>query len=295
MNTVFDKLRELHGNSIKFITVDVEKSDDIPEKYSVTAVPTFLLLKPDLTVANRVDGADAARLTTMIQEAAKAAAAATAAADASSSVALDTSIKRRLDALVTQQPIVLFMKGSPDAPRCGFSSKAVALLQKHNAAFAHVDVLSDDEVRTSMKAYANWPTFPQLWVRGKLLGGLDIITEMDGDGELATLLKQASDETALLNERLKTLIAQAPVMLFMKGDRAQPRCGFSAQMIKILDEHRIQYSTFDILQDQSVRDGLKKFSNWPTFPQLYANSKLVGGLDVVKELVEEKELESALK
>jgi glutaredoxin-related protein len=122
----------------------------------------------------------------MIQEAAKTVVSTT-------SVATNASLKKRLDALVVQQPIMLFMKGTPgsrgsvrahdsrataktDAPRCGFSSKAVALLKKHEVAFGHVDVLTDDEVRVSMKEYANWPTFPQFWVQGKLVGGLDVIT-----------------------------------------------------------------------------------------------------------------------
>ncbi|XP_071090093.1 uncharacterized protein [Haliotis cracherodii] len=97
-----------------------------------------------------------------------------------------------------------------------------------------------------------------------------------------------------LNTRLKQLINSAPVMLFMKGNRQEPRCGFSRQMVSILQEKNVSYSTFDILSDEEVRQGLKAFSNWPTYPQLYANGELLGGLDIVKELVETGELESQL-
>lgn len=79
-------------------------------------------------------------------------------------------------------------------------------------------------------------------------------------------------------------------MLFMKGSPQAPRCKFSRAMVDLLAGAGAQYGSFDILSDQGVRQGLKKFSNWPTYPQLYVGGKLLGGLDVVKELQEEGEL-----
>lgn len=90
-----------------------------------------------------------------------------------------------------------------------------------------------------------------------------------------------------LNERLTQLTAAAPVMLFMKGTPSEPKCGFSRQMVGILREHQVRFGFFDILKDDAVRQGLKKFSDWPTFPQLYFNGELVGGLDIIKESLEE--------
>lgn len=93
-----------------------------------------------------------------------------------------------------------------------------------------------------------------------------------------------------LEDRLKKLINKAPCMLFMKGDPATPRCGFSRTIVSILDGYKADYQSFDILQDNTVREGLKKFSNWPTYPQLYVNGELLGGLDIVKEMSESGEL-----
>jgi len=78
------------------------------------------------------------------------------------------------------------------------------------------------------------------------------------------------------------LITRAPVMLFMKGSPTQPKCGFSRKIVALLDESKAQYATFDILEDEDVRQGLKTFSNWPTFPQLYIKGELIGGLDIVQ-------------
>ncbi|EZA62809.1 glutaredoxin-3 isoform X6 [Ooceraea biroi] len=97
-----------------------------------------------------------------------------------------------------------------------------------------------------------------------------------------------------LEDRLKKLTNQAPCMLFMKGNPANPRCGFSRTIVSILDGCEADYKSFDILQDNDVREGLKKFSRWPTYPQLYVNGELVGGLDIVKEMSESGELESML-
>ncbi|CUS22553.1 LAQU0S06e00672g1_1 [Lachancea quebecensis] len=90
-----------------------------------------------------------------------------------------------------------------------------------------------------------------------------------------------------LMERLKKLTQAAPVMLFMKGTPSEPKCGFSRQMVGILREYQVRFGFFDILKDDSIRQGLKNFSDWPTFPQLYINGEFQGGLDIIKESLEE--------
>ncbi len=92
-----------------------------------------------------------------------------------------------------------------------------------------------------------------------------------------------------LNARLKKLTTAAPIMLFMKGTPSAPKCGFSRQMIAILREHQVRFGFFDILKDDTVRQGLKKFSDWPTFPQLYINGDFQGGLDIIKENLSDDE------
>ena len=84
---------------------------------------------------------------------------------------------------------MIFMKGVPSAPRCGFSKKICAILDSYNAPYGAFDVLTDEEVRQGLKEYSDWPTYPQLYVDGELVGGLDIVQEMVDDGELEKLLK----------------------------------------------------------------------------------------------------------
>ena len=84
---------------------------------------------------------------------------------------------------------MLFMKGSPDAPQCGFSQKIVAILKRYDSlTFGHFDVFSSDEIREGLKKFSNWPTYPQLYVDGELVGGIDIVTEMEESGDLEDAL-----------------------------------------------------------------------------------------------------------
>ena len=97
---------------------------------------------------------------------------------------------------IEQNPILLYMKGSPNQPQCGFSARTVQALMQCGERFAYVDILSNPEIRATLPKYANWPTFPQLWVDGELIGGCDIVTEMFESGELQTLIKESAAATA---------------------------------------------------------------------------------------------------
>ena len=97
---------------------------------------------------------------------------------------------------ISSHPIILYMKGSPQAPQCGFSAQTVQCLMGCGERFAYVDVLSNPEIRATLPSYSDWPTFPQLYVNGELVGGCDIITEMHQAGELEPLIKEAAKEAA---------------------------------------------------------------------------------------------------
>ncbi|HEX6928878.1 MAG TPA: Grx4 family monothiol glutaredoxin [Gammaproteobacteria bacterium] len=100
-------------------------------------------------------------------------------------------VQERIKQQVSDNSVLLYMKGTPDFPQCGFSARAVAALNACGAPFAYVNVLEDQEVREGIKQYSNWPTIPQLYVNGELVGGSDIVIEMYESGELKPLLEGA--------------------------------------------------------------------------------------------------------
>jgi monothiol glutaredoxin len=98
-----------------------------------------------------------------------------------------------------------------------------------------------------------------------------------------------------LRERIQSLVDTNPVMLFMKGNKHFPRCGFSATVIEVLKRVGVPFATEDILQDQDLRSGIKIYANWPTIPQLYIAGEFVGGCDIVRAMYESGELETLVR
>jgi monothiol glutaredoxin len=101
---------------------------------------------------------------------------------------MDPTLNERIKGILRSSKVVLFMKGSKRVPQCGFSAQVVSVLTRRSVDFLDVDVLSDPELRQGMKEFSKWPTFPQLFVDGKLVGGADIVTTLDQSGGLASLL-----------------------------------------------------------------------------------------------------------
>ena len=104
-------------------------------------------------------------------------------------------IEQEIKGQISSNPILLYMKGSPDSPQCGFSSRATQLLISCGKPFSFVDILSNPEIRANLPKVSDWPTFPQLFVDGDLVGGSDIMVEMDENGELQKLIDTIKLET----------------------------------------------------------------------------------------------------
>ncbi|BBO28510.1 glutaredoxin [Alteromonas sp. I4] len=106
----------------------------------------------------------------------------------------ELSTVERIQQQIAENSILLYMKGSPKLPSCGFSAQASQALMSCGEPFAYVDILQNPDIRAELPKYANWPTFPQLWVDGELVGGCDIVLEMFQQGELQTLIKETAEK-----------------------------------------------------------------------------------------------------
>lgn len=103
-------------------------------------------------------------------------------------------INETIKSQLSENPIILYMKGSPQSPQCGFSARTVQALMACGERFAFVNILDNQELREGLKAYSNWPTYPQLYINGELVGGCDIVLEMSESGELAEMVKAAAKQ-----------------------------------------------------------------------------------------------------
>lgn len=105
---------------------------------------------------------------------------------------MNEDIRNMIEGQINGNPIVLYMKGTPDFPMCGFSAQTVAALRALGAEFEHVNILEEPQLREALKVYSSWPTFPQLYVNGELIGGCDIAVEMYNNGELKKLIDEVN-------------------------------------------------------------------------------------------------------
>ncbi|KPI92494.1 Glutaredoxin-related protein 5, mitochondrial [Papilio xuthus] len=110
----------------------------------------------------------------------------------------DVNINEKIDKIVKDNKVVVFMKGVPDAPRCGFSNAVVQIMRMHAVPYVSHDVLSDENLRQGIKEYSNWPTIPQVFINGEFVGGCDIMLQMHQSGELVEELKKVGIQSALL-------------------------------------------------------------------------------------------------
>ena len=246
MRTVLETLATTYEPTdppkISFISIDAEAVPDVSESYDVTAVP-FLVLERNGERLESISGSDAVKVRTAIERQYKAA----QAQDQKLSLPPKLEVTARRDAHPDYDP---GLNAKPSTNGTNNDSSAAA---KNLSGYAPTS--SDPATAPAMSGVAN----------------------------LASTAPNPVPETSQeeLNARLASLVKAAPVMLFMKGTPSAPQCGFSRQLVGILRERGVRYGFFNILADEDVRQGLKAFADWPTYPQLWVSGDLVGGLDIV--------------
>jgi Grx4 family monothiol glutaredoxin len=199
--------------SIAFASLNAEELPDISEKYDVTAVP-YIVLQKNGAILEKISGSDASKVRAAVERHAgksgnpgklglppaqtvtkpeqngtpaesgvknlssytPSASDPSTAPEFSSGQQSQEELNKRLEGLVKAAPVMLFMKGTPSAPQCGFSRQTVGLLRERSIRYGFFNILADDDVRQGLKEYSDWPTFPQLYVDGELVGGLDIVS-----------------------------------------------------------------------------------------------------------------------
>ncbi|CDW76674.1 monothiol glutaredoxin-s17-like [Stylonychia lemnae] len=376
---------------VRFTWCNSDECQDLIDKFNVNEVPTLALIHPHKMNPEVIQNPSPDQLNSVIETQ----------NEFYQKWFEEEKLKafREIDDMVKNNPFFAFIKGSPEQPKCKFTRRLVEMFGKSQYKYKSFDILSDERIRQWLKFYSNWPTFPQIFLEGSFVGGVDIVTELIEGGEfeemvpkvckalppleefqvllnehkvlaliqgsadvpqgensqnLVNLLKSigvkyvaidltqkealakalqeqgfngsptlyvnsqclgdldklnqlhsdnklvdlipSENRVETLESRIVRIINQEKVMVFIKGPASSPYCGFSQRIVKTLNKYEgVKYGHFDILSDDTVREGLKKYSNWPTYPQLYVNGQLVGGIDIVEELDQENELDEVLR
>ncbi|KAF5719285.1 glutaredoxin [Fusarium mundagurra] len=166
----------------KWVSINAEDLSDLSETYDVTAVPFLVLLRNGQVVETAKQSGQNSE-----ESAQNGIDTNDAEAEEQDPEKKKEELFKRLGDLVKAAPVMLFMKGTPSSPQCGFSRQLVGLLRDNSVKYGFFNILADDEVRQGLKEFADWPTYPQLWIDGELVGGLDIVKEeMANDAEFLT-------------------------------------------------------------------------------------------------------------
>lgn len=146
-----------------------------------------------------------------------------------------------------------------------------------------VNILADVRLKQWLKHYSNWPTFPQVYVNGKFMGGSEMIIDMIESEEFLSLIPQEAIKTNAL-ERIKLALAKSMIVLFLKGTPTNPRDGYQEEVVDLLEKNKVRYTYYDVMSDPDVREILKEYSKITSYPQIFVQGQpMQGGLVYMRE------------
>lgn len=191
--------------------------------------------------------------------------------------------------ILEQSKLVVLINGSIENPGDDTSKSLVTAMNASKLEYTALDVSAEPGY---LSAFAPGQPVPYVFYNGKPACALEGVSQLL---ESADLQKEVAARPLTVIERIEALLKENNAILFMKGSPQNPQCGFSRKVVDLLQKYDgFSYNYFDIFGDNELREALKKYSNWPTYPQLYVKGKLIGGIDVLQELDEENELSEAL-
>jgi len=204
---------------------------------------------------------------------------------------LSEKLKARLAEAVGTSPLMIFIKGTPQEPKCKFSKAVIRFLMENNVTkFGYFDILTDQTVREALKVYSNWKTYPQIYINSELIGGLDVVKELHADGQFLDKVPQSCFGKGLF-PRIKKIIDSKQVIIFLKGTPTAPRDDDSKSAVELLRQAAPDFGYYDVTQEAAVENGLLQFAMQSKYPQVFAFGEHIGGL---KELTT-KQSEGKLK
>ncbi|KAG4304913.1 hypothetical protein PORY_001588 [Pneumocystis oryctolagi] len=256
MNTVFQEL-SLKFFDIKFANINAEELDDISESFEISIVPFFIILQSKKVLA-KMSGANPSELTETISRFSKKIDTASIQSPLVSSPKIESryvhvsipdenryeDLTNRLEKLVKAKPVMLFMKGTPENPQCGFSRQIVNILNDFNVKYGFFNILADEEIRAGLKEFSDWPTYPQLYIQGNFCGGLDIVREMIKTGEIQKLFQESGMVKSQLKQ-LKIALKEAGISTSNRRTKKKKDRQNRVDRTAILENIRSQFNHYE--------------------------------------------------
>jgi len=193
-------------------------------------------------------------------------------------IVYNDELKQYFESLINDSKVMIFIKGTFDEPKCKFTRRLLHLFVDNNIAkFGFFDILTDDRVRNGLRLHSNWKTFPQVFIDGKLLGGLDVTAKVIADGELRSKFPADCFGEIPGTMKVKLLLSEKGVLLFMNGTPDAPADEKSKAAVDILRKVKCEFRHFDVSSSERVARGLADFSEIDVVPQLWIDGEMIGG------------------
>lgn len=205
--------------------------------------------------------------------------------------------KTEFESIVAEEKLILFVNSDFEGQE-GIASKCdtcLKQLQLKGLIFRTYDVKGKPQILEIAKSTVGGSfSLPYLFKDGKQFDGGDSLLEKAKGSDLKVLFEERLFREDAFSQ-IRRLVNSYPVFAFIKGTPEDPQCGFTGQLVNILSQFKIDYKTYNILEDHMIREKIKEFANWKTFPQVYCKGQLIGGLDIIKELIEDGVFEETIK
>lgn len=182
----------------------------------------------------------------------------------------------KIKAILDSFPVICFIKGTPQDPYCKFSRKFIEIINKCQIRYKAIDIFKDEKLRCYLRLYANWKTFPQLYINGKIIGGVDKLRELVDKGEFIGMVPNEVKIDSIV-EKVKQIVNKKPMVIFVEGDNHQ-------NIINIAKEHKLNYDVFDIKKDMMLENILRKDYGVISFPSVFIGGKYIESGDVISNL-----------
>jgi Grx4 family monothiol glutaredoxin len=189
----------------------------------------------------------------------------------------------KISKLLNSYPVVIFIKGTPHDPFCKFSKSFINLIKETGIRYKSFDIFRDESLRSYLRLYSGWKTYPQLYINGKIIGGVEILQSLVEKGEFMDIVPfECKKEGSLIF--IENYLKENNLVVFGKGSLENKKCKSSTEAYDILTNHKFDFKIFDVLKDEMVRDLVKETYGYKFYPQVFVNGKLLGGLKFLREI-----------
>lgn len=189
----------------------------------------------------------------------------------------------KIKKLLNSYPVIIFIKGTPHEPFCKFSVSFINIIKETGIRYRSMDIFKDDKLRCWLRLYSGWKTYPQLYINGKIIGGLDKMKEHIEKGEFMNMVPLECKREGVIEE-IKEFSNKNGLVVFGKGPKEKPFCKASKEAYEILSGNYLNFVAFDVKKDEMVRELVKEIYGSDYYPQVHCDGKLLGGLAFLREI-----------